>query len=112
VGRVRAVLLLCGPLLLAGGGEPLRAASSKPDNLCLTCPRPVPACWLTVYRWQDYNLKAGHGTVVVVTDGAPPSEAEKERARLDVLRSLPPSHTVVIGKSSRIGCPPGARAGE
>lgn len=109
---VLAALPLLGLVLAVGGGDGASAASGKPDNLCLTCPRPVPACWLTVYRWQDYNLKAGHGTVVVVTDGAPPSEAEKERARLDVLRSLPPSHTVVIGKSSRIGCPPGARAGE
>ncbi len=103
--------LIVGGVLLHGTA-PALAASSKPDNLCLTCPRPVPVCWLTVYRWQDYNLKAGSGTIVVVTDGPPPGDADKERARLDVLRTLPPNHTVVIGKSNRINCPPGARAGE
>ncbi len=88
---------------------PPAAAEPKLENLCLTCPRPEPACWMVMYRWQDYNLKAGYGTTVVVTAGAPPSEQEKEVARQKILRGLPPSHSVAITKNSRIACPPGAR---
>lgn len=85
------------------------AAEPKPDNLCLTCPRPEPACWMTLYRWQDYNLRGDYGTTVLVTAGPPPDEQDKDRARRQILRALPPNTTVAITKSSRIACPPGAR---
>ncbi len=84
-------------------------AEPKPENLCLTCPRPEPACWMAVYRWQDYNLKGGVGTTVVVTAGAPPNEDDKELARRKLMRTLPSTTTVAITKNSRIACPPGAR---
>jgi len=113
VGRILALALLAaGIAVVPAGAPPAQAAATKPDNLCLTCPRPEPACWLTVYRWEDYNLRAGDGTTVIVTDGPPPSEADKERARMSILRDLPSGHKIAIGKSSRINCPPGARAGE
>ena len=98
-------------LAVLGGFSPAVAAN-KQENLCLTCPRPEPACWMVVYRWQDYNLKGGFGTVVVVTDGAAPTEAEKARAKADLLRTLAPTTTVIITKNSRISCPPGARVGQ
>ncbi|MDO8607239.1 MAG: hypothetical protein Q7R40_11935 [Phaeospirillum sp.] len=103
------------PLLLAAlavfGGIIPAIAANKQENLCLTCPRPEPACWMVVYSWQDYNLKGGFGTMVVVTGGAAPTEAEKARAKADLLRTLAPTTTVTITKNSRISCPPGARVG-
>ncbi|OAN53944.1 hypothetical protein A6A04_13725 [Paramagnetospirillum marisnigri] len=104
---LRLVVLAAATVLLTQAGA--AEAGPKPDNLCLTCPRPEPACWMVVYRWQDYNLKADYGTIVVTTAGPPPDEQDKERARQRILRTLPPNHTVAITKSSRIACPPGAR---
>ena len=99
-------------LLVALGWSLPAAAAGKQENLCLTCPRPEPACWLATYRWQDYNLKGGVGTVVIVTAGNPPNEDDKARAQAGLARSLPPTTKVAITKNSRIACPPGARVGE
>jgi hypothetical protein len=99
---------LLAVLVVLGWAQPA-AAANKQENLCLTCPRPEPACWMVVYRWQDYNLKGGFGTMVVVTDGGPPTEADKARAKADLMRTLAPTTAVTITKNSRIACPPGAR---
>ncbi|RAU21306.1 hypothetical protein CU669_14135 [Paramagnetospirillum kuznetsovii] len=103
-----AVSAVFTAMLLSVLGAPA-VAEPKLENLCLTCTRPDPACWLVTYRWQDYNLKGDVGTTVVVTAGQPPTEDDKERARLSLLRTMPPNTTVVMAKSSRIACPPGAR---
>jgi hypothetical protein len=91
-------------LLAAPGlaGEPQR-----PANPCLTCPKPEPACWMMLYRWQDYNLRGGLGTHLVVTDGPPPDEADLARAKAAILRTLPPNHSVTVDKSNRVACPAG-----
>ncbi len=112
MGRAQGQAALMGwllPVLVALAWGLPAAAANRQDNLCLTCPRPEPACWLATYRWQDYNLKAGFGTIVVVTDGGPPTEGDKAMARADLARTLPPTTIVVITKNSRIACPPGAR---
>ncbi len=97
------------PILAALVWATPATAADKQENLCLTCPRPEPACWLATYRWQDYNLKGDVGTTVIVTTGAPPSEADKARAKADLQRMLPPTTSVTILKNSRIACPPGTR---
>ena len=104
------LLTILAALAVLGGRQPA-AASDREENLCLTCPQPEPACWMALYRWQDYNLNGGFGTTVVVTTGQPPGEDDKARATADLQRGLPATTTVVITKSSRIACPPGTRVG-
>ena len=103
--------LLAMVAVILGWSLPATAAN-KQENLCLTCPRPDPACWLATYRWQDYNLKGGVGTVVIVTAGNPPNEDDKALYQAKVSRTLPPTTKVSITKNSRIACPVGVRVGE
>jgi len=92
-------------LVLTWAPGPGRAADPPPLVPCLTCPQPVPACWMLVYRWQDYNLRAGLGTHLIVTNGPPPGENQMEQARQSVLKSLPPHHTATFKGTNRVGCP-------
>lgn len=85
-------------------------AESKPQVPCLTCPRPVPACWMVVYRWTDYNLHSGPGNHMVITAGAPPTIQEKAQALDDIQHSMPKGMTAVLVGTSRIDCPEAVKA--
>jgi hypothetical protein len=119
--RLVLAILLTLPI---GAGAALAQDKPKPptdilktpqarENLCLTCPRPEPVCWLMVYRWEDYNLKAGLGTTVLVNEGEIPTPQQKEKARQEVLRALgrDKEYTVTVKRVDRITCPKGARVG-
>jgi hypothetical protein len=80
-------------------------ADTKPSVPCLTCPRPVPACWVVVYRWTDYNLRSGPGNHLVITTGAPPTTPEIAQAAQDIQRGMPKGMTSKIIGTSRIDCP-------
>ncbi len=81
------------------------SAQSKPTVPCLTCPRPVPACWVMVYRWTDYNLRSGPGNHLLITTGPPPTTPEIAQATHDIQRGLPKGMTTKIAGTSRIDCP-------
>ncbi|KIM00768.1 hypothetical protein CCC_01762 [Paramagnetospirillum magnetotacticum MS-1] len=80
-------------------------AETKPTVPCLTCPRIVPACWMMVYRWTDYNLRSGPGNHLVITDGPPPTRPELAKAAEEVIRSLPKGMKTALVGTSRIDCP-------
>jgi hypothetical protein len=80
-------------------------AETRPSVPCLTCPRPVPACWMMVYRWTDYNLRSGPGNHLVITDGPPPSRPDLAKAAEEVSRTLPKGMKTSLVGTSRIDCP-------
>ncbi|CAA7620646.1 conserved hypothetical protein [Candidatus Terasakiella magnetica] len=96
------------PLVLWAGIGLAAEPARMPQPPCLTCPKPDPACWMLVYRWEDYNLRAGLGTYVVVTRGAPPDPADLAMAQERILKGLPPSHKIKVNKTNRVACPEGA----
>lgn len=99
------------PLVLLGLAlAPTARAEPKPTVPCLTCPRPVPACWMVVYRWTDYNLRSGPGNHMVITTGAPPTRPELAQASEDILRGMPKGMKTALVGTSRIDCPEAIKA--
>ncbi|BAE52041.1 hypothetical protein [Paramagnetospirillum magneticum] len=91
-------------LALMAWALPVRA-ETKPTVPCLTCPRIVPACWMMVYRWTDYNLRSGPGNHLVITDGPPPTRPQLAQAADEVMRTLPKGMKTSLVGTSRIDCP-------
>lgn len=102
---VLASILLASILLAA----PLRA-EPRPSVPCLTCARIVPACWVVVYRWTDYNLRSGPGNHMVITEGPPPSTPEMAQAQQDIARGMPKGMSFKVVGTSRIDCPEPVKA--
>lgn len=96
----RPVLLLLAATLAL----PVRA-ETRPSVPCLTCARPVPACWMVMYRWTDYNLRSGPGNHMLITTGPPPSTPELARAADDIQRGLPKGMSAKVIGTNRIDCP-------
>jgi hypothetical protein len=105
VVEIRLFLLL----LFAVMASPVRA-EPKPTVPCLTCPRIVPACWMVVYRWTDYNLRSGPGNHMVITAGPPPTRPELAQATEDILRGMPKGMKAALVGTSRIDCPEAIKA--
>jgi len=85
-------------------------AETKPSVPCLTCPRTIPACWMVVYRWTDYNLRSGPGNHMVITAGSPPTRPELAQAADDIMRGMPRGMKAALAGTSRIDCPDSIKA--
>ena len=96
-------------LLFGAVATPAQAEPLPPAPPCLTCPRPVPACWMVVYRWTDYNLRSGPGNYLLITDGPPPNTAEMAKALEDIRRPMPKGMTAKVLGTDRIACPEPAK---
>lgn len=99
------LLLAC----LSAGGRGV-SAESRPSVPCLTCARIVPACWVVVYRWTDYNLRSGPGNHLVITAGPPPDTQEMARANQDIAKGMPKGMSFKVVGTSRIDCPEPVKA--
>jgi hypothetical protein len=98
--RLMAAVVLA--VLGAGGAS---AEGGHPPPVCLSCPKPHQYCWIFLYRWEDYNSRAGFGTGMLITESDHIGEKDKLRAEVDTNAALPKEIRAKVRSVNPIPCP-------